>query len=270
MNKILPSDFHIHTNFSADSSEDIEKIIKAAINLNMKHICITDHIDLDYWSDGLLYEFDKEEYFQCLLNKQELYKNQIDLRIGVETGLEPDKSERLNEFLQDTRFDFVIGSSHLVNKQDPYYPEYFVGKTDQDAFHEYFESIVENLKFCTNFDVYGHLDYVVRYSPNKNENYSYELFSEILDEIIKSLITLGKGIEVNTGGFRSGLRTTNPCIDVIRRYHELGGDIITIGSDAHKVTDLGANFLDAVDILKACDIKYYTVFKNRKPQFIHL
>ena len=97
----------------------------------------------------------------------------------------------------------------------------------------YFESILENISAYDGFDVYGHIDYVVRYGPNKNREYSYGRYKDILDEILKKLISMGKGIELNTGGYHYGLGEPNPCTAVIRRYRELGGEIITIGADAH-------------------------------------
>src|SRR5574344_1124879 len=115
MLNLIPSDYHVHTNFSADSTEDIHNILNTAIQKNMSKICITDHIDFDYYDDGNLFEFDKEEYFKTLHLIQKTFSDRIDLRIGVETGLEPDKIHRLDDFLDDDRFDFVIGSSHLVH-----------------------------------------------------------------------------------------------------------------------------------------------------------
>ena len=100
---------------------------------------------------------------------------------------------------------------------------------------EYFESILENISAYDGFDVYGHIDYVVRYGPNRNREYSYGRYKDILDEILKKLISMGKGIELNTGGYHYGLGEPNPCTAVIRRYRELGGEIITIGADASAV-----------------------------------
>ena len=130
-------------------------------------------MDFDYIEDGIIYELDADEYYNSILKFKEKYYNKLDIRIGIETGLEPDKCQRLDDFINKHEYDFVIGSSHLVNGIDPYYAEYFKEKSDQDAFNEYFLSIIDNLKFCHNFNVYGHIDYVVRYSPNKDKNYRH-------------------------------------------------------------------------------------------------
>lgn len=266
----LPADYHIHSSFSGDSSEKFENITKNAIKKGLTSICITDHQDFGFYADGILFELDKDEYFNYMLYIQDKYKETIDIRIGVETGLEVDKAVRLKEFVNRHPYDFVIGSSHLINGFDPYYPEYFNGKTERQAFIEYFESIVDNLKVCSDFDVYGHIDYVVRYAPSKDKNYIYHDYSDILDEILKTIIQKGKGIEVNTSGLRSGLNNPNPSYDIIRRYRELGGEILTFGSDAHKAQDIAWGFDETVEKVKACGFKYYCEFKNRKPEFISL
>lgn len=128
--------------------------------------------------------------------------------------------------------------------------------------------ILENIAAFDGFDVYGHIDYVVRYGPNKNANYSYQKYADIIDEILKALIIKGKGIEINTGGFKYGLGHPNPAEDIIKRYHELGGEIITIGADAHQPEHVAFDFEKVPSILKEAGFTHYTVFKNRKPEFI--
>ena len=115
------------------------------------------------------------------------------------------------------------------------------------------------------FDVYGHIDYVVRYGPNKNQFYSYKKFSDIIDEILKKIISTGHGIEINTAGFKYRLGHPNPTEDIIKRYHELGGEIITIGSDGHKPEHLAYDFNKIPALLNSCGFDYYTVFEGRKP-----
>jgi histidinol-phosphatase (PHP family) len=110
----------------------------------------------------------------------------------------------------------------------------------------------------------------VRYGPTKNDGYTYAKHSDVFDKILNSLIGNGKGIELNTGGFRSGLNQPNPCIDIIRRYREFGGEIITVGSDAHTPADIAYDFDKACEILKACGFKYYCIFKSRIPEYIRI
>ncbi|MGN0343323.1 MAG: histidinol-phosphatase HisJ family protein [Roseburia sp.] len=263
-------DTHMHTQFSGDSEASPESMIEQSIRLGLKGICFTDHLDYDYPVDPELFLLDLDSYDKKIHALQQKYRNQLPIRFGIEIGLQPHLANRHQEVLSAHDFDFVIGSSHVVHGFDPYYPTYFEGKTEQEAYLEYFTSILENIQAFSDFDVYGHIDYVVRYGPNKNENYSYAAYADIIDEILRQLIQKGRGIEINTGGFKYGLGHPNPTEDIIARYRELGGEIITIGADGHKPEHIAYDFAKVPAILKAAGFRYYTVFKNRKPEFISL
>ena len=204
------------------------------------------------------------------LHYKEVYKDKIDLRFGVELGLQPHLAKKHKDYLSEYPFDFVIGSSHLVHGIDPYYPKFFESNDEKSCYLEYFESILENIEAFQGFDVYGHLDYIVRYCPSRKETYSFRKYQDIIDEILKKLISLGKGIEVNTGGFKYKLGHPNPHEDILKRYKELGGEIITVGSDAHTTEYLGHEFSRTCEILKDAGFSYYTIFKDRKPDFLKL
>ncbi len=264
------SDYHVHTRFSGDSGEDPENTVKRAVSMGFSRICFTEHQDFDYiWGD-LNFDLDYKAYFEFMQNLKEKYRGVIDIQTGLEAGVEPYLKNRLYDFTAAAPYDFIIASTHIVNRQDPYFPEYFQGKTDKQAFEEYFNATLENLDAFDDFDVYGHLDYVVRYSKNKDRFYSYGLFSEITDQILKKLLAMNKGIEINSGAYRSGMKNPNPMPEIVKRYRELGGEIITVGSDAHKAEDLGRGFDKIAEILKQSGFKYYTVFKDRKPEFIKI
>lgn len=265
-------DCHMHSFFSADSDTPMEDMVRQALALGLKGICFTEHLDPDYpqTPDNLEFSLDIPAYHAHLLELKNTFKGQLDIRFGIEIGLQPHLREYFHNLLQEYPFDFVIGSSHLVHGADPYYPEFFQGRAEQQAYMEYFESILENLSSFDEMDTYGHLDYIVRYGPNQNRFYSYENYKEILDEILKRLVSKNIGLEVNTGGYHYGLGQPNPCACVIRRYKELGGEIITIGADAHSPEKIGYDFPKAASLLKECGFDYYTVFQDRKPQFLKL
>lgn len=264
-------DTHMHTHFSVDSEADTLKMIQASINAGLSGICFTDHLDLEETQTTPdSFPLDLPAYFREMKDFQAQFDGKFPIYIGVEIGLQTYLENLLPEIIQEYPFDFVIGSSHWVNGEDPYYPEYFVGKAEDEAYREYFESILENLSVFDCFDVYGHLDYIVRYGPNTNQYYTYEKFADVIDEILRILIQRGKGIEVNTGGFKYGLGHPNPTEDILRRYHELGGEIITIGADAHKPGHVAYDFGKIPQILTDCGFRYYTVFQNRKPVFYPL
>ena len=263
-------DQHMHCNFSGDSDALPEDMIKAGIAHGLSGICFTDHLDYDYPEEPNIFLLDFDNYFKVLSDLREKYADKIPVNIGIELGLQPQAAGQNLAVAEKYPFDFIIGSSHVVNHMDPYYPEFFAGRGEDAAYMEYFESVLENINSGVDFDVYGHIDYVVRYGPNKNAFYTYEKFKDIVDEILTQLISKGKGIEVNTGGFKYGLGHPNPTEDIIKRYRELGGEIITMGADAHVPEYVAYEFDKTAQIIKKCGFKYYTVFKNRKAEFIPL
>ena len=206
----------------------------------------------------------------CMKRIQKEYEDKIHIRIGIELGLQTHLQEFYQKLTQQYPFDFVIGSVHLVDGKDPYYREGFAELSDRELYRKGFENTLENLQHVTAFDVLGHLDYVVRYGTYKEKEYSQTEFSDIIDEILKRVIELGKGIELNTAGWKYGLPFCNPHPDVLKRYRELGGEIITIGADGHKPEHIAYDFGKVNDVLKACGFKYYTEFEERKPIFKQL
>ena len=272
MNQEIVWDCHMHSSFSCDSDTPMEDMIKKAVSLHLAGICFTEHLDPDYPNtpEKLVFELDIPTYMETLLALKEKYRGVLDLRFGVELGLQPHLTDYFHSLLEKYPFDFVIGSSHLVHGQDPYYPKFFEGKNVVRCYMEYFESILENLAVFDEMDTYGHIDYIVRYGPGQNACYSYGRFMDVLDEILKNLIEKNVGLEVNTGGYHYGLGEPNPCRAVIRRYRELGGELLTIGADAHDPSKVAYAFDKAAALIRDCGFRYYTIFKDRKPEFIKL
>lgn len=266
MKRLLP-DYHVHTCFSGDSETPVTDMLDKAIALGLSGLCITDHTDYDYPDDPDLFLFDMKEYFSTLTRLQKDYQDRLSFQIGVELGLQPHLADFHKSFVTEHPFDFIIGSSHVVDKADPYYPAFWEGKEPKTVIRHYFESILENVTAFSDFDVYGHIDYIVRYCPDKSFVYRCEDYMDILDECLRTLIEKGKGIEVNTAGFKYGLQHPNPHETILRRYHELGGEILTTGSDGHKPEHLAWDFPLLPELLKNCGFKYVTTFEKRKPIF---
>lgn len=265
-------DCHMHSSFSSDSNTPMESMILQGIQQGLQGICFTEHFDPDYpiTPDGLDFSLDLPTYMETFCSLKEKYHSQIQLHFGVEFGLQPHLSNSFDQLVSKYPFDFIIGSSHLVNGYDPYYPEYFQTRDESAGYREYFASILKNIKSLSCFDSYGHLDYIVRYGPNKNKNYTYAKYADIFDEILKQLIARQIAMEINTGGYHYGLGEPNPCIDIIHRYKDLGGELITIGADAHVPEKISYAFDKAADVLSSCGFRYYTVYHQRKPAFLPL
>lgn len=271
MKATILADFHSHSSFSSDSDSPMEAMIQAAISKGLKYLCFTEHMDKDFpVTNGLDFLLDTPAYQKQYEYLKEKYASSIKLLFGVELGLQPHLKDWMDSYISSYPFDFVIGSSHLCNGRDPYYPPFFQGRSEEEAYREYFESILTNLESCHSFDIYGHIDYVVRYGPNKNKDYTYEKYKDILDAILEKIIQLDLGIELNTGGFKYGLGHPNPCEEILCRYRQLGGELITIGSDGHRPQELAYDFDKAAQVMKDCGFTHYAIYEKRSPVFLPL
>ncbi len=257
------ADQHIHTSFSGDSDTQPEIQIEKAISLGMKEICITDHHDYDVISD-INFNLNLPLYFSSLNEFIEKYKRDIIIHKGIELGYQHHISEYMQKLTEEYSFDFVIGSVHFINGLDPYYPEYF-NKYGSSSYELYFKNVYDMVNDIDCYDSLGHLDYIVRYGREYGLKYSYSQYSDYIDEILKKVISVGKALECNTSALSKGMNEPNPCRDVFVRYKELGGELITIGSDAHSPEFLGGCFDTVGEMLKKCGFNYYFIYKERKP-----
>ena len=240
---IMISDRHIHTRFSTDSGQEPEGCILRALELGMPSLTFTDHYDMDF-PDGR-FVFDVDAYFTELGMLKEKYADRIDVRIGVELGLKPELADRIQALLLKYPFDYSIGSIHVMGGRDPY-ERHLYDMTDAAFYRMYFETALECLKVCRGFDTFGHLDYVVRYGYEKDAAYLPEEYADLIDSILEELIRQDIALEINTAGLRKGLKYAHPYPYVLRRYRQLGGRRLAIGSDAHTAADIGAGFMEAL------------------------
>lgn len=260
----------MHTGFSSDSDAAVQDMAKAAMEKGLDIICITDHQDWDYPEDDKMFRIDMENYIPAVQELAGKYRGRLDIRLGVEIGLQPHLGAYYREFTETYPFDFVIGSVHVVEKMDPYNGTFFRKYKDAEGYERAFLETLENIRNIDAFDVLGHMDYIVRYGKEQAKHYRWQDHRDIIEEILKHLIACGKGIEMNMAGFKYGLSFCHPFPDILRRYRELGGEIVTVGADAHKPEEIAWNYPAAADILTACGFRYYTVFRKRKPEFFRI
>lgn len=261
------SDCHMHTRFSSDSDAPLEEMAERALKLGMKRICVTDHYDMEY--PGGEFSLDTASYLKELEALGERYAGRLEIRRGVELGLQPHLGQSIRAYIRTHPFDYVIGSVHLVGGLDPYDRDQYPG-SDRELYREYFACTLENIRSVTGFQALGHLDYVVRYGHGREKEYSYRAYADVIDEILRELICRGIALEVNSGGLKYGLGFPNPHPDVLKRYRELGGELVTVGSDAHRPEHVGYGFSQVREILLDCGFQYFAEFFGRKPVFTRL
>ena len=262
-------DCHVHTTMSYDGKSTMKDYIDVSEDKNVDEITFTEHYDICEKVNTIIEPTNLEEYYNEYLRVQNNTK--IKLNFGIEVGLQPDQVNELENTINNYPFDFVIGSSHIVQKIDIGDDiKFFEGRTQKEVYLMYLQEVLQNIKLYNNFDVYGHLDNIVRYGNYLNKKIYYNDFREILDEILNELIRKDKGLEINSSGIGYGLGSPHPNIEILNRYRDLGGKIITMGSDAHKSKELVRNFDISFDILEQIGFKEVTIFHQRNPQFIKI
>lgn len=264
------SDNHVHTNFSSDSTAPMEVMIRGAIAKGIQEMVLTDHLDFDYPGNPNLFLVDWDQYLAEFYRLKDIYQKQITILFGVEIGAQPHVIEQINQVVRKYPFDFVICSTHTVDRVSCSQSKFFASTEPKAAYLKYLEGLLANIKSLQDYDVCGHLDFIARYNPSGTKQLSYGDYADVLDTILKTIIESGHGIELNTSGYRYGLKQAHPSLEILLRYRQLGGEIITVGSDSHKPEDIGFNSITAYELLRAAGFHYITHFKERKAHFINL
>lgn len=254
----------MHSKYSFDAVQTIEQAVQKAISMNINEICLTEHISFD--PDDQSYNYFNFNDYENEINELSFkYKNKINIKTGLEAGEIHLYKEEFNKYFKENRLDFIIGSIHNINRKglNTNIRENGVHATYENYFKE-----VLKLANEADFDVLGHLDLVQRYAFNTGGVYDFNNYKEIIHEILKTLISNGKGIEVNTSGLKN--RLLFPKLEIIQMYKDLKGEIITVGSDSHNYDRVGENIESTYNLLKDIGFKYVFTFENRKPEGIIL
>lgn len=282
------ADYHLHCEYSDDSNEPMENQIQEAITLGLDEMCFTDHVDYGIkrdWDDpeGIIIrhaiEHGKEvdlvlanvnypKYFEALNMYQKKYASSISIKKGLEFGIQSitvDAYEKLYASYQDD-LDFVLFSMHQVNNLEFWTQDFQKEKTQKQYNDEYYKEIYQTMQMFHHYSCLAHLDLLARY--DENGIYPFENEKDIIAEILKYAIRDGKGIEINTSSWKYGLKDTQPSRAILKLYKDLGGKIITVGSDAHETKYLASHIKDAYAILKnEIGINEICTFDHMQPIF---
>lgn len=283
-------DYHLHSEFSDDSMELMETQIEQAISLDVEEICFTEHVDYGIKRDfddprGIettyeayngeilkceLSNCDYPNYFKKLKEMKAKYSKFVSIKQGLEFGVQYHTIDKYNTLFTkyQNELDFILFSMHQVNDLQSWNQDAQRGKSQKEYNDEYYQEILKCIKVYKNYSVLAHLDLMTRYDLKGPYPFEYE--EEIIREILKIVIDDNKGIEVNTSSHRYNLKDTTPSIDILKLYKELGGRIITVGSDAHNKNDLGKYIKETYDLLKDLGYEYVCTYDKMKPIFHRL
>ena len=246
------ADYHVHTEFSDDSVYPMEQVVRDAIDRGMDEICFTDHVDYPV-------------YIARIKELQELYREKIRIKIGIEFGMQVHTIPLYRALFHKYPFDFVILSVHQVDDREFWTQDFQRGKRQKEYNGKYYEEMLNVIRKYRDYSVLGHMDLIARY--DEKGEYPFEKVKPVISEILRTVISDGRGIEFNTSYHRYGLKNTTPSMDILKLYRELGGEIITIGSDSHKAEHLGVYVKEAGHLLKELGFQYFCTYEKQQPVF---
>lgn len=261
----MKADYHVHTDFSTDSVYPMEDVVLKAIELKLNEICFTDHCD--YITGDFTQVVDYPVYYAEFLRLKEKYKDIITLKLGIEFGIQKHMIDYYTHDFGILPFDFVLLSIHQIEDLEFCDREitYQMGRKQADINRSYFEEIDQVICNYKQYSCLSHLDLFKRYDPDGE--YPDVHNEQLIKKILKQAISDGKGIEVNTSSFRYGLSDLTPSRTILKWYLELGGKIITIGSDSHQEAHLYAHIDEVKAILKEIGFSEFCTFEKMKPIF---
>ena len=267
MSKVL-WDQHLHTTLSFDGVGEMENMCRRAMELGLARITFTEHIDYHHPQTGEDFSVDFDAYRARVEACREQFPR-LSIGYGIEAGITAENAEDTRKAVASQPFDCVLASQHVVANADPYFPVFFEGRDRAEAVRLYAEELYHTAKRLPDFDVMTHIGYVTKFGPYTDQPFGYEDAPDILDEVLKELILSGRSLEVNTSGY---LRCGEPyaAVSILKRYRQLGGEMITFGSDAHDEAHM-AQFFDAgQELVKSLGFRYCAVYRNRRAEMLPL
>ncbi len=269
---MLPKiDCHVHSYYSSDSNSNPELIILTAIENGIKHLCFTDHLDFD--KDGNC-SLNHDACFNEISELKQKYKGYISVQVGIEVDYNEIYEDKASKILSLHDYDYVINSTHFVNFVNVYHPEYFYDKSREQAYGDYLRVVHKSVHAKYHYDAIGHFGYVFRTSPYLPKLLIDGEFSDLIDEILSTVISKNAILEINSKikGRKQQINIVNsPCLpspDILTRYYNLGGRKITFGSDAHNVEHVCKGYLPITVLAKEIGFSGYTVINDKKESII--
>lgn len=243
---LIRFDSHTHSRFSfdGDPSADPAALCEAAMARSITHLALTDHYEVGNDPEGLNMPYDAAAAKEAVLAAKEAFAGKIVLSYGIEAGQINQYPDLALRFLSEHRFETVIGSVHnLRGKPDFYFWD--MRNISEQEFHEHWIAYLKEIREILaigGFDILAHLTYPVRYLRKAGKRFDLSFDRPLLEEILGTVIDQGILLEVNSSGFRQGIDSPLPDRRILSLYREMGGRLISVGSDAHNPAHIGSDF----------------------------
>lgn len=259
-------DMHVHTDNSPDGVHSPMYVCENAVKNNLGAIAFTDHCEVDTYYKDKYNSMVFHSYFECS-KARAAFRGQLLVLLGLEIGQPLSNPELADKIVSEKSYDFILGSIHTpkgfggMDIKEIEYDKIDVYKFMSEYFSELSE--IANWKGC---DCLSHITAPMRRIEGKyHMNFDYSLIQNDVDNLLKEVIRNGKAIEINTSGLRQPIGKTMPDETLIKRYRELGGTKITVGSDAHTAQDVGKGITDGIKLAKKCGFQKLTFYVKREP-----
>ena len=268
-------DLHVHSTCSCDGASSIAEYARQAAALGAVEVGFCEHLDLDR-RDRDYNHLNPVWYAQELAAAQAV-SNGVCLRRGVEVTYQARLEGELRTWLAGHAWDYVVASVHLMDYPDGWafvsepaaLGAYFATHSQRQAYLPYFEEVCRAARSGLG-DVLGHMDVVKRYGVRQYGPFDPAAFGEEIRAVLRAAIDGGVGLEINTSGLRQSPGEPYPALTVLRWYRELGGEVLTIGSDAHQALDLGAGIAEALAMVRQAGFRAIATFEERRIRWIDL
>lgn len=266
-------DYHVHTYYSDDSIYPMKAVLADCAARGLDEVCFTDHVDYGIkkdWTeenvDPVFSNVDYPRYFDEIDECRKLFPD-ITIKAGLEFGAQMITLDKYRELIKryGNRLDFVLLSVHQVGNKEFWNQEFQKGKSQLEYNRGYYEELLRLVRSFKDYSVLAHLDLIVRY--DRQGTLPFEDVKDVITEILKQVIADGKGIEVNTSSVRYQVGDLTPSVEILKLYHELGGRVLTFGSDSHKPEHLGAHITEQMAQVKELGFTEYCTFSHGKPEF---
>jgi len=259
---MIPHDYHTHTNFSCDGKATMAEMCRAAVERGVPEIGFTEHYDL-HPLESCRDWFRLDEWAAELERCRADLNGRLTLRAGIEIGEPHIFQAEAQVMLARYPFDYVLGSLHWVGNETIFDLNYFQNRPADEAYRLFFEEL-ERMTRAGGFDILSHFDVPVRtgfmvyggYDPREHEDH--------IRPVLRNCVEHGIALDINTAALRRKANILTPNVDILRWYVEMGGERVTLGSDAHRPEHLGLHLDAALDAARAAGLKYVTQFEGRR------